>query len=200
MAFKGLPDWFKAVWLIDQTYGLVNPATESTVTAIRSTIGGLIKLSFPPDEMLSDLNITSNTTLTDRIIQCKNLYVASGVTLTVPNGSLILVKYTAQIDGYLVPASSAVGGSGGAGSSYGGGAGGKGGDSGGIIVLVAGNVQGSGKIQANGQNGANGGAGASSPTGSASGSAGSAGVALSYLGGSTSGGAGGGGAGYSYEQ
>jgi hypothetical protein len=68
-------------------------ATEPTVSAVKSTIGGIIKISFSPDAMLSDLNITSDTTLTDRIIQCKNLYIAAGVTLTVPNGCLIMVKY-----------------------------------------------------------------------------------------------------------
>jgi hypothetical protein len=160
---RGLPDFFRAVYVLDQNGVLLNPATEDTLTVVRKTIGGVLGLVKPPSALLSDITISENTTLTNRYLFVNNLTINSGVTLTMPAGSVIFVVGTLTLNGTITVPPSNPGGAGGGG----GGAGGKGGSS--LIVFAKSVTADGGKLQANGENGGNG----TAPSANASGSAGS---------------------------
>lgn len=146
--FRGLPDWMRAVYVLDTSGTLLNPATEETLTVVRKTIGGILSL-FKPLYTAGDVTISSDTTMANKVFICNNLTVNQGVTLTMPPGSLIFCTRTLTLNGTITVPPSNPGGAGGHASA----AGGKGGSA---IVIFAKEVKelsGSGKITANGENG-----------------------------------------------
>ena len=94
-----------------------------------------------------DVSLTEDYRMTD-LESYENLTIPFGVTLTVPNGSILQVSDTLRLDG-VVDVEPRLG-SGGAGY---------GADAGGSMFILAKNVEGSGSITANGVDGVNGGGG-----------------------------------------
>lgn len=177
---RGLPDFFKGIYLVSSTGLPIDPSTETGVLSLKSTIGGKIKITFPPSAWLSDITYSNGNIVEGRrLLQCRNLTIEEGTTVKFPSGSVILVSDTLTVNGTLTTAFSAAGGAGGAGVS-GSGAGGAGGGAGGSLLIYARNVTGSGLIHVNGGDGANGGDGGA-PSAFSSGNDGSSGFTGRYL-------------------
>ncbi|MEM3675393.1 MAG: hypothetical protein QXG08_07990, partial [Candidatus Methanomethyliaceae archaeon] len=153
---RGLPDFFKGIYLVSTTGLPIDPSTETGILALRSTIGGKIKIPLPPSAWLSDITYSGGEIVEGRrLLQCRNLTVESGTTVKFPPGSMILVSDTLTVNGKITAAFSAAGGAGGAGVA-GSGSGGAGGGAGGSLLIYAKNVTGGGLICANGGDGGNG--------------------------------------------
>jgi hypothetical protein len=90
---------------------------------------------------LGDVTISSNTTVT-QLRSYQNLTVNSGNTLTIPNGTVIQVQDTLDVQGTIQIQ-----------KRLGSGGGNHGGDAGGSAFIVAKNITGSGVIRADGSNG-----------------------------------------------
>ncbi|WP_201008176.1 hypothetical protein [Paenibacillus glycanilyticus] len=110
--------------------------------------------------------ISTNTTLAAGVYEYQNLTVNSGITLTVLNSAIILVKGTLALNGTIEVSNPGTGGLGGvldsvpSNSSQGG----TGGDAGGNISVIANTITGSGTIRARGGSGTGGVAGTSNFT------------------------------------
>ncbi|TCM93124.1 hypothetical protein EV294_10775 [Paenibacillus sp. BK033] len=98
--------------------------------------------------------ISTNTTLAAGVYEYQNITVNAGISLTVPNNTIIFVKGTLALNGIIEVSNAGTGGGGGLVSSTPSwGQGGNGGDAGGTITVIANTITGSGTIRARGAGG-----------------------------------------------